>query len=231
MGQLLSGDAELFGTELAQKQTYTFTGTKAAIYTWNGCTIEATGDCQSEYEAEETPMVSYANLHFGLENLRGQALTEGREGPRVLIIGPENAGKTSLVKLLTAYATRAGRQPLAVNLDPKEGMLSVPGTLSASAFASIIDVEEGWGSSPTSGPSQVPVKLPLVYYYGLGNAEENSSYYKPISTRLALSVMSRLQEDQEAKESGCIIDTPGVISQGRGGYDLVQHIVGEFSGK
>lgn len=149
----------------------------------------------------------------------------------MLVIGPENAGKTSLVKLLTAYATRAGRQPVAVNLDTKEGMLSIPGSLTATAFSSIIDVEEGWGSSPTNGPSQVPVKLPLVYHYGLANPEESPQVYKPLVTRLALSVMSRLQDDVEAKEAGCIVDTPGVISQGKGGYELIQHIVSEFSSK
>lgn len=175
-------------------------------------------------------MMSYANLHLALENLRIDALSSGRDGPRVLVLGPEDAGKTSLVKLLTAYATRCGRQPLAVNLDPKEGSLSIPGTLSASAFSSIIDVEEGWGSSPTNGPSQIPVKLPLVYYYGQENPEDSPAIYKPIITRLALAVMSRLQEDADAKGSGILIDTPGAISQGKGGYEIVQHIVSEFSG-
>ncbi|KAL8987935.1 MAG: hypothetical protein Q9177_002921 [Variospora cf. flavescens] len=228
--KLLSGTAELFGTEIAQKQTYTFTGTKAAIYTWHGCRIEVAGDCQVDYLAEETPMGSYANLHFALERQRDHAVSTGRDGPRVLVLGPEDVGKTSLVKLLTAYATRSGRQPLAVNLDPKEGLLSIPGSLSASAFSSVMDVENGWGSSPTNGPSPIPVKLPLVYYYGQANPDAYPHIYKPIAARLALAVLSRLQEDAEAKASGCVIDTPGVISQGKGGYEMVQHIVSEFQG-
>jgi len=227
---LLSGDAEIFGTELAQKQPYSFTGTKAAIYTWHGCHIEVLGDCQVEYIAEETPMVSYANLHFALERMRGEAASEGKDGPRVLVVGPENAGKTSLVKLLTSYATRSGRQPIAVNLDTKESMLSLPGSLSATTLTSILDVEEGWGSSPTNGPSPVPVKLPLVYFSGMENPEEDTSAFKPIVTRIGLSVMNRLQDDSKAKETGCMIDTPGVISQGKSNYELVQHVVSEFSG-
>ncbi|KAL8719273.1 MAG: hypothetical protein Q9225_003703 [Loekoesia sp. 1 TL-2023] len=226
--KLQSGSAELFGTELAQKQTYTFSGAKAAIYTWHGCSIEVAGDCQVEYLAEETPMVSYANLHFALEKQRDDASSTGRDGPRVLVLGPDDAGKTSLVKLLTAYATRSGRQPLAVNLDPKEGLLSIPGSLSATVFSSTIDVEEGWGSSPTNGPSPIPVKLPLVYYYGQANADTDPQIYKPIVTRLALAALSRIQEDTEAKVSGCLIDTPGSISQGKGSYEIIQHIVSEF---
>lgn len=117
-----------------------------------------------------------------------------------------------------------------VNVDPKEAMLSVPGSLSAATFTSILDVEDGWGSSPTNGPSPVPVKLPLVYYLGLGNPEVNTAAFKAITARLALSVTNRLKDDPEAKEAGCVIDTPGVISQGKSGYDLIQHLVSEFSG-
>ncbi|KAI9787186.1 MAG: Cleavage polyadenylation factor subunit clp1 [Geoglossum umbratile] len=227
--KLLSGAAEIFGTELALNQTYTFTGTKTAVYTWNGCRLEVSGSCQVEYTAEKTPMISHSNAHFALENLRQSAIAESREGPRVLVVGPENAGKTSLVKLLTAYATRMGRQPIVVNLDSREGMLSIPGSLTATAFSSIVDVEEGWGSSPTSGPSLVPIKLPLVYYYGLPLPEDNKKIYKPLVTRLALSVTSRLMEDEAAKAAGCLIDTPGAISQGKTNYDIIQHIVSEFS--
>ena len=176
-------------------------------------------------------MITYANLHFALEKIRDGAVSAGKDGPRVLVVGPENAGKTSLVKLLTAYATRCGRLPVTVNLDPKESMLSIPGSLSAATFSSVIDVEEGWGSSPTNGPSPVPVKLPLVYYLGLSNPEDRTSVYKPIMTRLALSVMNRLQDDSEAKTTGCLIDTPGVISQGKAGYEVIHHAVSEFSGK
>lgn len=145
-----------------------------------------------------------------------------------MIIGPEDAGKTSLIKILTAYAVRQGRKPCVVNLDPKEGMLSLPGTLTATSFSTIMDVEEGYGSSPTSGPSPVPVKLPLVYYYGLESPEGNERLYRALVSRMALAVSSRLSEEDANRTSGCIIDTSGFISQTTG-YDLIQHIVAEFS--
>jgi polyribonucleotide 5'-hydroxyl-kinase len=177
-------------------------------------------------------MADYANVHFALESMRQDAKAAGREGPRVLILGPEDAGKTSLAKILTGYATKMDRQPLVVNLDPSEGMLSVPGALTATAFRSLIDVEEGWGSSPMSGPSPVPVKLPLVYFCGLQSPlSGNGGLYKSIISRLALAVSGRMAEDQDAKEAGVIIDTPGIISQGKGiGEDIIHHIVTEFSG-
>ena len=175
-------------------------------------------------------MVSYANTHFALEALRDDASDNYKVGPRVLVVGPENAGKTSLVKLLAGYAIRSGRIPVIANLDPKEGLLTVPSTVSAAALESIIDVSEGWGSSPIDGPSQVPVKLPLVYYYGLGDPDLKAELYKPLARRLALSVNNRLQDDMETRCTGCIIDTAGSISQGKGNYDIIQHIVAEFQG-
>ncbi|KAJ6184478.1 Pre-mRNA cleavage complex II Clp1 [Penicillium mononematosum] len=238
--KLLNGTAELFGTELAESQTYTFTGTKAAIFTWHGCALEITavetasttsdgvtptagngaGGCQSEYTAEETPMT-----------MREEAQSIGKDGPRVLLLGPENTGKTSLAKILTAYATKIGRQPLVVNLDPTEGMLGVPGTLTATAFRTILDVEDGWGSSPMSGPSPVPVKLPLVYSYPMQSPlDGEGTVYRPVVSRLALSVTGRMAEDEDARETGIIVDTPGILSTDKPGtMELINHIVTEFS--
>jgi polyribonucleotide 5'-hydroxyl-kinase len=210
---------------LALNHTYTFrSGTKAAIYTWHGTTIEVTGFC-SEYIAEETPMISYSNVHFALEKLRD----ESGDGPRVLVVGPADSGKTSLVKLLTAYAMRMGRQPLVVNTDPQEGLLSIPGSMTAAGFGTIIDVEQGWGSSPTSASTPVPVKLPLCYYYGLASPEDDAKMWKGVISRLALSVRGRLQDDREVRKAGIIVDTAGAISQGKNGFDLVAHLVTEFS--
>ncbi|KAF1362702.1 Clp1-domain-containing protein [Lizonia empirigonia] len=229
--RLRSGTAEYFGTELAPSTTYSFQGTKGAIYTWHGCKLELGGEVESDYVAEETPMMTHANLHFALEMLRDKSVTSNsiEAGPRVLVVGAENSGKTSLVKTLTSYAVKSGRQPMVVNLDPRQGMLSVPGSFSAAAFSSIVDIEEGWGSSPISGPSPIPVKMPLVYHYGLKDPEEGK-LFKPLVTRMALAVTSRLEEDKASKQAGFIIDSSGTISAGKAGvYENIEHIVSEFS--
>jgi polyribonucleotide 5'-hydroxyl-kinase len=228
--KVLSGIAELFGTELSPSIAYTFRGTKGAIYTWQGCQLEVVGDTEGEYIAEETPMTQYANVHFALENARNEAKGRGELAPRVLVVGPEDSGKTSLVKILTSYAVKSGRQPVVVSLDMRQGVLSVPGSLTATAMASMLDVEEGWGSSPISGPTAMPVKMPLVYHFGCASAEENVKLYKALLSRLGLAVKSRTEEDEVIRQSGVFIDTPGSISSGKGGnYDLIQHIISEFS--
>lgn len=82
-------------------------------------------------------MVTYANVHMALEGMRVSALAAvhgsplqeddvdektGTEAPRVLVLGPENSGKTSVCKILTNYAVRMGQNwtPMLVNVDPSE---------------------------------------------------------------------------------------------------------------
>lgn len=179
-------------------------------------------------------MTEYVNLNFALEDVRNQSASSGRVGPRLLVLGPPNAGKTSLVKILTAYAIRLGEQPVLANLDPEEGLLSVPGTLTAAAFKTLLDVEEGWGSSPMSGPSPTPVKLPLVYGYGVRDPtmdEASSNYYKSVISRLALAVTGRQNEDALARKSGLLVDTSGSLANTTKSTatDIIQHIVSEFA--
>jgi polyribonucleotide 5'-hydroxyl-kinase len=236
--KLLTGTAEIFGTELVISSTpYTFTGCKLAIYTWQGCTFETSGDTSSEYTGEETTMDEIFACHTALHSLRESALRTESLGPRVLVLGPENAGKSTLVKILTGCAIRSGGSPVVVNLDSHgEGMLSLPGTLSAGVFKTSLDIESvnGWGESPMSGPAgSVPVKLPLVYHYGLESlAERGGAVYKSLCSKLALAVLGRLQSDPEAHSAGMIIDTPGILSAtklGSVGPELIAHIVSEFS--
>ncbi|KAI1496488.1 Pre-mRNA cleavage complex II protein Clp1-domain-containing protein [Biscogniauxia marginata] len=238
--KLVSGTAEKDGTELAPNTPYAFTATKSKINTWHGCTLEistppsssSTYDAYtSEPTAEETPLVSYLNLHFKLEGLRAAAeRTPGQMGPRVLVVGPPNAGKTSLVKMLTGWATRMGRQPLVVNTDCREGMLALPGTLSAAVFATIIDLTTEWGGTPSSGPSAVPVKLPLAYYYGLPWPDDNPRLYRRLASRLAVACSSRLTDDPDVRTAGMLIDTGSISNAaGKGAYDHIAHIVAEFS--
>lgn len=179
-------------------------------------------------------MSEYINVHFALEGLRDQARANGRPGPRVLILGPEDAGKSSLAKILTGYAQRSSRAPVLANLDIKEGVMSIPGTLTATVFKTLMDVEEGWGAAPMSGPNgAIPVKLPLVYFFGSSKPlEKDGAVYKSQASRLALAVAGRLAQDQDARESGLIIDTPGSLTStktGAIGSEIIQTLVSEFA--
>ena len=161
-----------------------------------------------------------------------EAERRGGHGPRVLVLGPANVGKTTVVKSLAAYATRLGDQPLVVNLNPDEGMLTLPGTLSAAVFASMMDVEarQGWGSAPASGPGSIPPKVPIVQFFGRQLPAEDMGCYRDMVTAMADSVSERLSGDESVKRSGLIIDTAAVNPESKDDLALLSHIISEFSG-
>nr|CAG8552573.1 12842_t:CDS:10 [Entrophospora candida] len=202
--KLLSGTAEIYGTEIAVGLEYEFTGS-----------------CSVEYVANETPMISYLNLHIALEQCREEAKEKNEQGPRVL--GPEDVGKTSLSKILLSYAFRLGRQPIYVDLD---GSITMPGTLSATPITHLLDVEEGFGSSSTTAPTIGSSMIPIVYYYGYPDPGENVKLYKVLTSKLANSIKKRLEKDEYARISGLVIDTNGLIDNT--GYDIIQHCVDAF---
>ncbi|KAG9253814.1 Pre-mRNA cleavage complex II protein Clp1-domain-containing protein [Emericellopsis atlantica] len=234
--KLNNGVAEKDGIELAPRTPYTFANIKSKITTWHGCELDIEGATASESVAEYATLVdnpgnALLNLHARLSEMRDSAARERKHGPRVLITGPADVGKTTVTRTLASYATKQGSQPLVVNCDPEEGILTLPGTLSAAVFATVMDPEatDGWGSTPTSGPSSVPVKLPIVQYYGQRNAEDEPQFYRELVARLADTVSGRMQEDADVKASGVIIDSIDLVAKGDEGYDILAHIVDEFS--
>lgn len=225
--KLESGLAELFGVELALKQVYTFTGCKAAILTWTGCQIEVTGNAESEYAGQETDYaVEWLNVYGMLEGMRKQS---SDDGPRVLVVGPDSGGKTSLVRSLAAWQVRSGQNPTVINLDSREGLLAPPSSLTAVTVDSQMEVDGGYGIAPMSGPTLSPVRTPLIYHFPWQSPLEKPDVYKNVITRMALQVMNKLEDNPATKRSGIIVDTPGSLNDPRSNYDLLAHIVSELS--
>lgn len=225
--KLESGLAELFGVELAPKQVYTFSGYKGAVFTWTGCQIEVTGNAESEYSGEETDYaVEWLNVHGMLESLRAQNQSDG---PRVLVVGPDFVGKSSLVRSLAAWQVRTGHNPTVINLDSREGLLAPPSSLTAVTVDSQMEVDGGYGIAPMSGPTLSPVRTPLIYHFPWQSPTEKPDVYKAAITRMALQVMNKLEENASVKRSGIIVDTPGSLNDPRSNYDLLAHIVSELS--
>lgn len=242
--RLVSGTAERDGTELALNHTYTFARTKSKLITYTGCALEVTGDCDdyvAQYAApEDSPALSYLNLHFALHDQRtaagsGAQTTTGGRGPRVMICGPASSGKTTVTRTLAALATRAGAQPLVANVDPREGLLVLPGTLSAAVFGTVMDIEDpagGFGvvGTPSTGPSAVPVKLPIAYYFGReAVAAGDAPLWRDLVARLARSVRAKLADDNAVRQAGLLLDTPAATA-GKEDVELLAHAAKEFAG-
>jgi len=244
--KVLHGRAEIFGAELVDGKTYLFyEECKAAVFTWQGCTIEVIGQPSTEYVSEETPMNAYSNLHLAFEGMRVRALLhaqitahpekatpeeieEDRAGgpadaPRVLILGPENSGKTTVAKLLVNYAARAGQDwsPMLVNVDPSEGGAMLPGTLSTTPVSSPLQTStpaHTLGSSATSAPSHMNSNalLPYGYWYGHAETRRNPLLMDRLIRNLGENVWDRWDTDIQGRASGLIVDTPSSFAASSG---------------
>lgn len=247
--KVVNGIGEVFGTELPLNVELLFTGVKYAIYAPldEGCKIEyycvpnkanstttnEDGEI-SEYISEETSMNHYTNLHFVLESYR-QSISEQnytntssqKTGPRVLVVGNRHSGKTSLIKTLTSYACKMDRSPILVNLNPRDGVFSVPGSLTAVPISDAFDLESvnGWGGSTTSGSTFHNPKQPLVKNYGFTNHVDNLDLYKYQISKLGVAVVSRMEEDIMVKNSGLLIDTPPLSIKD---FTIIENIVSDF---
>lgn len=216
--RLLTGSAEVFGIEMAPNKEYIFKDANVAVFTWYGCSLESSGDDSGLYVADSTPMVAYVNTHVQLEARRDVALANKDYGPRVMLVGPTDHGKSSTSQILAAYAVRLDRAPIFVDLDVGQGMYGVPGCMCAVPLdRSSLNVEEGLCSA-----------TPLVFFHGYNSPKENVELYKALATNLANKVNERLKRDIDAKSSGIIVNTCGWIDQGEG-FDLLLHCIKAFA--
>ncbi|CAN0151340.1 unnamed protein product, partial [Discosporangium mesarthrocarpum] len=196
---------------------------KAAVFTWYGCTLETRGWVESMYVSGDTPMKSFVNTHAQLEARRDkalQALQSGSPtatGPRVMVVGPTDSGKSTLSGILAAYAVRLGRCPTFVDLDVGQGQVTMPGVISAAALDSnSLSIEEGFS-----------LTAPLVFFYGHTSLTENPELYKHLVERMADCINKRLATDVDASSSGVIFNTCGMVEGV--GLDILAHAIGAFS--
>ncbi|KAF4137040.1 Pre-mRNA cleavage complex II protein Clp1 [Phytophthora infestans] len=211
-----SGSAELFGVELAIDREYVFRDRKLAIFTWYGCTLEVRGALEEAYTSEETPMDSYLNIHAQLQRRRELAKAKHAAGPRVLVCGPMDSGKSTLTQILVNYALRLGEKPTLVELDVGQGCLSVPGTISASPLdMNSLSIEEDF-----------ILTNPLAYFYGHAASSENVELFRYQQQVLSKAVKRRLANDEEVNASGCVINTCGWVDGT--GFDMLVHAIKDF---
>ena len=207
--RLLHGSAEIFGIEMALGKEYAFLDENFAIFSWYGCTVETIGNNEGCYLSDTTPMVSYVNTHIQLEARRDVALANSVDGPRVLIVGPTDHGKSTTSRILAAYAARLDRTPFLVDLDVGQSSITIPGCVSAIPLdKTSLNIEEGFSNLN-----------PLVYFHGHSAPKDNIDYYKHLVSTLATKIKARFERDPDTRASGIIVNTCGWIDGP--GYDLL----------
>ncbi|QRV87386.1 mRNA cleavage and polyadenylation factor CLP1 [Ceratobasidium sp. AG-Ba] len=205
------------------------------------------GRPSTEYTSDETPMVPLINIHTAFEQMRvlaHRALTANQpetvktRPPRVLVLGPENSGKTSACKTWCNYAVRGrGWCPTLVNLDVAEGGWTVPGTISACPLSAAIPTctpANPFGATATSAPTALSSSalLPVVYWFGHTDVKRNKQLMERLIHNLADSVKQKFKQDHTLNASGYIIDSPAAFAipgpQMENRYNFVKTCVDAF---
>ena len=200
------------------------------------------------YISDETPNLAYVNTHAQLEALRDEAaaaaaaaaaatttttaatannssapsssssLLQPSEGPRVLVCGPSESGKSSLVQTLVAYATKLGRTPLWVDLDPANNHLSVPGTLAVCPMnrESLTLPSQALGGGIPPGTAS-----PLTLWHG--SIQPSRDLFEAQVSALGQKIDARLQHDDWERSSGILVNTNGWIADD--GYQMLLHTI------
>jgi polyribonucleotide 5'-hydroxyl-kinase len=186
-------------------------------------TLSLTGTARS-YVAGDTPMAMYVNVHAVLEERRKAAKSAGpsvrgggwqlrggaspdetsaraqSDGPRVLIAGPADVGKSTLSRLLANYAVRSGWAPVLVDLDLGQGGITCPGTLAA------LPMDE-----PLPPGGGVPLEVALVYYFGAPSPADNPELFCHLTERLGAALEARHGAAPASRAAGAIINTCGWV--------------------
>uniref|UniRef100_A0AC34QUC1 Protein CLP1 homolog n=1 Tax=Panagrolaimus sp. JU765 TaxID=591449 RepID=A0AC34QUC1_9BILA len=199
--ELVEGSAEVFGTPLSLHKRYNIPpGMKLSIFTYKTALIEIVGKTESAYIAAQTPMVMYLNTHCALDNMRVNAFSKNARGPRVLIAGPTDVGKSTVSKILLNYAIRFNWTPIFVDLDVGQGHISIPGTIGALVVSKPADIVRGFDKHST-----------LAFSLGHDSPGRNIECYKQMITSLANAVDQKASRNARINASGVIINTCGWI--------------------
>ncbi|DBB13652.1 TPA: hypothetical protein ACH3X3_000674 [Trebouxia sp. C0006] len=220
---LRSGGAEIFGSDLTLGEKVALKSQNFAVFTWQGCRVEMATDpardqtlssvVEMAYESDETPMTEYLNIHHTLDNCRTAARNgDSSAGPRTLVVGPTDVGKSTLCRLLLNYAVRSNWTPTMIDLDIGQGGITVPGSIGATPIEAPVDIEEG-----------LPVEVPLVYFYGHTTPSDHPELYKALVDRLGQLLDDRAKSSPQTGAAGMMINTMGWV-EGLG-FQLLMHTI------
>ncbi|KAH7557452.1 hypothetical protein JRO89_XS11G0158700 [Xanthoceras sorbifolium] len=211
--RLLNGNAEIFGTELPPEIWLTFPPRlKFAVFTWCGATIELDGTTETDYTADETPMVSYVNVHVIWEG--GETVPKHLFRRTLILLS--NSGKSTLSRMLLSWAAKQGWKPTFVDLDIGQGSITVPGCIATTPFEMPIDPVEG-----------IPLEIPLVYFFGHATPSNNVDLYRLLVKELAHTQEKQFTGNAESRAAVMVINTMGWI-EGLG-YELILHAIDALS--
>ncbi|XP_055329299.1 polyribonucleotide 5'-hydroxyl-kinase Clp1-like [Paramacrobiotus metropolitanus] len=212
---MAQGQAEVFGAELSTDRIYTFLkGSKISIWSWTGCTIMIEGKPKILKTKDSRVTTIHFNFHNCLEQHREVAVKNDVVGPRILVLGNANSGRSVFCRLLLNYAARMRgddrRNPIFVDLDFIQPDLAVPGTIACCQF-----------DRPTDPMFDYYYYRKFVLPYGYlntdpetnPNSESNLELLHSQIRKLGAVIEKKFDNDRRARHSGAIINCFSVVKE------------------
>ncbi|KNE71736.1 hypothetical protein AMAG_16042 [Allomyces macrogynus ATCC 38327] len=244
--QCMAGYAEIAGFELADKIPYKLSGFLGAIYSHHGCKLDVSalrplktgpGAPKVDVDAPALPLhavrdcnvTALANLNLRLDKLRSLAAKSVGQGatadigPRIMVVGPRDSGKTTILKTLANYAVKGDWTPLFVDLNPDNPSVSISGTMAAMPVTHPLDPTSGQSlSSPATVAAGIAVH-PLIFWYGYDQlvpptgvmSDHAAFHYLSVARQIARAVDRKCELDANVRTAGCLVDTPGGLDADR----------------
>ena len=232
---LVDGTCECFGTELVRERAYTFVpGESVGLFTCTGCLLRIQGGatttrlphstshpsanrqkhkhehaCTHTEVAETTRVPECLRLHGELEALRAAAQQSAgaRRGPRVVVCGAMDTGKSTLCRMLLNWAVRGGlagagprRRPLFVDTDVGQNGITVPGALAACPVDTVAPVG---AAAEAHRAHELLRAAPLCLWFGGISPSENTVLF-----RFLLDVLAEYCKQKMAADPICLPPPP-----------------------
>ena len=143
-------------------------------------------------------------------------------GPRILILGDVNTGKSTLCKSLINWAQRLKDEPIFIDVDCGQNSISLPGTICGDI---IKDYHIPWKSyEHTNNVS----RNPFIYYFGNTSPSHYIDLYKHYISTISMTMKKKMLSLEKQRCAGSIINTCG-WTQGPMALSIIKHIITSFS--
>lgn len=213
---LIDGNAEIFGSTMNVGRSYIIKGEKISIFALEASTIRIEGNPNFIYHTQDSLMLSYFKIYEVIEELWTSARESKSQAPRILLTGPIDSGKSTLTRLLSNLSFRMGWKTAIVDLDVDQGILTLPGCISAALLDKPWDIENG-----------ISTESLIAFYYGHIKTNEAIEQYRALVEKLASILEKKTTLSHETASLGMFINTIGLVDGI--GYELLLHQIDTFA--
>ncbi|AAZ11928.1 pre-mRNA cleavage complex II Clp1-like,conserved, putative [Trypanosoma brucei gambiense DAL972] len=232
---LTDGAATIFGAPLKKNTRYDFSMCSIPVVSPVACRLHVGGDFTSVVTYIRTDVYDiHAVLDFarheaskrGVPSLNdtnpggtsSNSLKEGPWGPRVLVVGDVNTGKSSLCRSLANMAVASQVHGVAlVDVDVGQQGITCPGSVATAFVDNYLPIDEGFNTV-----------MPLTAFFGDKTVNASTrGRYLDLCASLARGIISFSLATPKFAAGGVIVNTMGWVTDM--GLDLLFQLLSVFS--